>query len=125
MKFSLVNIFSGSAISVLTRPVFQGSTPKIYARLAPMRFWISAEPLRSTHSRRTVSWRTISTTTSALIAAMPISNPIPSTRSVVSVAREALDQLTRALGSEVLVVIVVHLHHRRRVTRRQALDLVE
>ncbi len=75
-KSSFVNIFTGSAMSVFTIPVFHGSTPKIDARFAPIRFWMSAEPLRSTHSRKTVRCSTISNTTSALIAAMPISSPI-------------------------------------------------
>ena len=46
MMSSLVRNFSGSAISVLTNPA--PAKPKMLARLAPMRSWMSALPLRST-----------------------------------------------------------------------------
>src|SRR5262245_18809320 len=128
-KSSLVNIFTGSAMSVVTIPVFHGNTPKIAARLAPIRFWMSADPLRSTHSMKTVRCSTISNTTNALIAAIPISSPIRclalDRRSRRSVARQALDQLQRAPRGQVLVVVVVHLHHRRRAAGGETLDFVE
>src|ERR1051326_5029625 len=108
-------------------PVFHGSTPKIEGRLAPIRFWMSANPLRSTHRRKTGRWRTISRTTSAFAAAIPISSPIrrPSSRRAESVAREPFDELERRFARQALVIVLVHLHHRRGAARSEAFDLVQ
>src|SRR5262249_32301133 len=103
------------------------------ARLAPIRFWIKAEPFRSTQSSSTVRWRTMSTTASAFTAAITSSTsaaltPPPSARFDArfrSFPRQPLDQVERALAVEVLVVVVVPLHHRRGAARCQTLDLVE
>jgi hypothetical protein len=69
MMSSLVRNLSGSAISVLTRPA--PAKPKIAARLAPMRSWISALPLRSTQPSSPASCRALRVTASARIAEMP------------------------------------------------------
>src|SRR6185369_9397380 len=64
---SLVSSFRGSAIMVLTIPKLNGSSPpNRLARLAPTRSWMRAEPLRSIHSKRTVTCRQISRATSAV-----------------------------------------------------------
>ena len=64
MKSSLVRNLSGSAISVLTKPI--PAKPKIDARLAPMRSWISALPLRSIQPKTPARLSTMPRTSKAL-----------------------------------------------------------
>src|SRR5579863_8344183 len=108
-KSSLVKSFNGSAISVFCRPRFgnpnRSPTPKIAARLAPTRSWISALPLRSNHSRIADRFSTTSKITIALIA--------PIRRSIATVG-QFVDQLDGGFGGEVFVeAVVVELQHRR------------
>src|SRR4029453_16876756 len=75
---SLVRSFSGSAIRVFTMPRLNGkSPPNTFARSAPPRSWMRAEPLRSIHSRRTVTCRQMSRATSAVPRLMIRSTPAP------------------------------------------------
>src|SRR5262245_30848822 len=68
---SLVMSFSGSAMNVLTMPRLKGRRPpKRFARFAPTRSWISAEPFRSTQSKRTVTCRQMTRATSARATTM-------------------------------------------------------
>ncbi len=74
MRSSLVRNFSGSAISVLTRPA--PAKPKMLARFAPMRSWMRALPLRSIHPSIPARPNRSRMTTTALRPAMAISIPM-------------------------------------------------
>src|SRR5271169_3315496 len=117
-KSSLVKSFSGSAISVLTRPRFgrpiRLPSPVNEARLAPIRSWMSALPLRSNHSRTPDRLRTITTTMIALMASI---------RRSISTAGKLVDKPSGGiLGQVFIVALVVELEHRRGGARGQAFD---
>ncbi len=92
-------------------------TPKIAARFAPIRSWISALPLRSNHSSRPDRLSTIRTTTIALIALIK--------RSIATFS-ELVDQLRdRVLGQIFVISVMVKLEHRRGRARRHAFDCAQ
>src|SRR5205809_838803 len=93
--------------------------PKMAARLAPIRSWISALTLRSKNTPRPITWSARKRAKRTFAAAM-------ATSGVTLGAGQALDQGERPLDGQVLVVLrVVDLEHGRRVAGREALDLLE
>src|SRR6266436_2147827 len=95
---SFVNILIGSAISVFTMPRLNDRMPpKMLARLAPMRSWMSALPLRSTHKSRTVRLSTRSSITSDLTAAIAAS---AHTRRIPLLALASAQRFTRSIPGE-------------------------
>src|SRR5260370_38865845 len=86
--------------------------PKTLARLAPIRSWIRALPLRSNQSSTAARLSTITTITIALMA--PISS---STHTML----ELVDQFQDGACVQVFVVaIVIQLQHRRGAAPRHA-----
>src|SRR5689334_4008260 len=107
----------GSATIVFTNP--RPAKPRIAARFAPMRSWMSALTFLSKKTPRPITWRTRRTMKSAFAPAI-------ATSAATSGARQALDERERGRDVEALVVLlVVHLEHRGRPARREALDLLE
>src|SRR5262245_23670697 len=114
---SFTRNLTGSATSVFTRP--SAATPKIEARFAPMRSWMSALTFRSKNTPRAITWSATSTAKSAFAAAMASST-------ATLLARQPLDQGERARHVEVLVVLgVVDLEAGRGAAGGEALDLLE
>src|SRR5512146_1809865 len=117
-KSSLVKSFSGSAISVLTRPrlgrPIRLPSPVIEARLAPIRSWMSALPLRSNHNRTPARLSTITTTTIALMASI--------SRSISTGGKLVDKPVDGFLGQVFVVALVVELEHRRGGARGEAFD---
>src|SRR5438552_6604844 len=106
----------GSATSVFTSP--RPAKPRMAARFAPMRSWMSALTFRSKNTPRPITCTTRRTMKSDFAAVMATSTALP--------AGQALDQGERARRVQVLVVLlVVHLEAGSGPTRRQALDLLE
>src|SRR5262249_15280408 len=127
---SLRRNFTGSATRVLMIP--WPAKPKMAARLAPMRSWMMALTLRSKKTPMAITWSAMRSITTALAHAMATSIPIvtpgraPPRRVQRSVGGEALEERLERGDVEALVIgRVAHLHHRRRPTARQALDLLE
>src|SRR5581483_8993931 len=107
---------TGSATSVFTSPM--PAKPRIAARFAPMRSWISALTFRSKKTPRPITCKTSSTMKRDFAAAIATS--------AMLLAGEALDQRERTGDVEVLVIrLVVDLQDRRRAARREALHLLE
>src|SRR5919197_1721543 len=107
----------GSATSVLTSP--KPAKPRMAARFAPIRSWMSALTLRSKKTPSPITCTTRRTMKSDFAAVM-------ATSATALFARQALDQRERARHVQVLVVLlVVHLETGGGVARRQALDLLE
>src|SRR6185369_7998937 len=114
---SFTRNLTGSATSVFTRP--SAATPKIEARFAPMRSWMSALTFLSKNTPRLITWSTRRTEKSAFAAAMASST-------ATLLARQALDQGERARHVEVLVVLaVVDLEAGRGPAGGETLDLLE
>src|SRR5256712_13731822 len=114
---SLSRNLIGSATSVFTSP--RPAKPRMAARLAPMRSWMSALTFRSKKTPRPITWTIRSTMKSALAAVM-------ATSATALLAGQALDQGERARDVQVLVVLlVVHLEAGGGPAGGQALDLLE
>src|SRR5437879_568431 len=106
----------GSATSVFTSP--KPAKPRMAARFAPMRSWMSALTFRSKNTPRPITCTTRRTMKSDFAAVMATSTALP--------AGQALDQGERARRVQVLMVLlVVHLEAGSGPARRQALDLLE
>src|SRR5438132_5116849 len=107
----------GSATSVFTRP--RPAKPRIAARLAPIRSWMTALTLRSKNTPSPTTCNASRMPKSALPAVV-----VASTATLG--AGETLDQLERPGDGEVLMVLgVVHLQDGCRPAGRQTLDLLE
>src|SRR6267142_3884283 len=107
----------GSATSVFTSP--SPAKPKIAARLAPIRSWMSALTFRSKKTPSPITCTTSRTMKSAFAAAI-------ATSTATLGAGQALDQRERGGDVETLVVfLVVHLEDGCGATGREALDLLE
>src|SRR5262245_4133744 len=116
-RSSLSRNLTGSATSVLMMP--RPAKPKIAARLAPIRSWISALTFRSKNTPSAITCRTSRMANTALAAASAMSR-------ATLFARQALDQRERALHVEAFVVLaVVHLQHGGGAARGEALDFLE
>src|SRR5438034_2220677 len=106
----------GSATSVFTSP--KPAKPRMAARFAPIRSWMSALTFRSKNTPRPITCTTRRTMKSDFAAVMATSTALP--------AGQALDQGERTRRVQVLMVLlVVHLEAGSGPTRRQALDLLE
>src|SRR2546425_5586020 len=107
----------GSAPRVSTTP--KPAKPRMAARFAPMRSWMSALTFRSKNTPGPSTCRTRRTMKSDFAAVM-------ATSATALPAGQALDQRERARHVQVLVVLlVVHLEAGSGPARRQALDLLE
>src|SRR6266571_3910207 len=107
----------GSATSVFTSP--RPAKPRMAARFAPMRSWMSALTFLSKKTPSPITCRTRRTMKSDFAAVM-------ATSATALLAGQALDQGERARHVQVLVVlVVVHLEAGSAPARRQALDLLE
>src|SRR5437773_2599692 len=107
----------GSATSVFTSP--SPAKPRMAARFAPMRSWMSALTFRSKNTPRPITCTTRRTMKSAFAAVM-------ATSPTALLAGQALDQDERARDVQVLVVLlVVHLQAGGGPAGGQALDLLE
>src|SRR5436189_241525 len=107
----------GSATSVFTSP--SPAKPRMAARFAPIRSWMSALTFRSKNTPRPITCTTRRTMKSAFAAVM-------ATSPTALLAGQALDQDERARDVQVLVVLlVVHLQAGSGPAGGQALDLLE
>src|SRR5213596_261133 len=107
----------GSATSVFTSP--SPAKPRMAARFAPMRSWMSALTFRSKNTPRPITCTTRRTMKSAFAAVM-------ATSPTALLAGQALDQDERARDVQVFVVLlVVHLQAGSGPAGGQALDLLE
>src|ERR1700687_1893925 len=115
-KSSLVKSFSGSAISVLTTPKLgrpiRLPSPVMSARLAPMRSWMSALPLRSIQSRIAEILRATTTTTIALMASIR--------RSIITAGKLVYKSVGGYLDQLFVLTLVLELDLRRGDARGSA-----
>src|SRR5919198_444226 len=114
---SLSRNLTGSATRVLISP--SPANPRMLARFAPMRSWISALTFRSKKTPSAITCTTSRMMKTAFPAAIAMSL-------ATLLAGQALDQRERAGDVQVLVVLfVVDLEDGGGVAGRQALDLLE
>src|SRR5262249_50640811 len=112
--------------SVLTMPC--PAKPRIAARFAPIRSWMIALTLRSKYTPMAITWRAMSSMTTAFAQAIATSTVIggPRTACRRSLGVEAVEEHLERGHVEVLVVgRVAHLHHRRRPAARETFNLLE